>query len=228
MMYLSLSKAELLSYVQAQAEHFFPDHYRLEGTDVKAAFQDSLDRTEECLKVIAYPHYHDEAGNTLFSHLHADQYATFLYFFANSLWHRSQNKLLCDKLLQMNRILFSVFISYKCNLPEHFLLAHPIGTILGNVEYHDFLAVFQGVTVNSYGKRGEPPPRLGRGLFLGAHAKIFGSEPIGDYVTIGANTTVFRQAIPSNSFAVCKNGVFTVEPRAQEHCTAQRCFNVSI
>lgn len=227
-MVLSLSKDALFDYVKAQLNHFFPDQYRFQGRDADAAFSTALERTEECLKVILLPNYHDVKGNTLFSHLHSDQYATFLYFLGNSLWRQSENKPLCDKLLQLNRVLFSVFISYKCGLPDHFLLAHPVGTILGNAKYSDFLVVFQGVTVNSYEKEGGPPPQLGKGLFLGAHSQILGNEPVGDYVSIGSGTTVFRQAVPDNSLVVAKNGTVIITPQEKQTCSAQLCFNVSI
>lgn len=228
---LSLSQSRLFDYVRKQTRHFFPDQYRLGGDDVASAFRLALERTEECLNVISYRGYHDSKGNTTFSHLHADQYATFLYFFSNSLWRLSENKPLCDKLLQLNRILFSLFISYKCNLPDHFWLAHPIGSILGNAVYHDFLVVFQGVTINSGDIDAEGrliPPVLGKGLFLGAHSSIIGNKPVGNYVTIGAGAMVFRQTIPDNSLVICKNGLITVSPVERGCSNAQLCFNVPI
>lgn len=108
-MILSLSQTELLNYVQAQVRNFFPDGYELRGKDVEIAFRSALERTEICIDSIISRNYHDANGNATFSHLHADQYATFLYYFANSLWTQSENRPLCDKLLQLNRVLFSVF-----------------------------------------------------------------------------------------------------------------------
>lgn len=204
-MVLSLPQAELLRYVQAQTRNFFPDGYELRGKDVETAFRAALERTEICLDAIAVRGYHDAEGNSLFSHLHADQYATFLYFFANSLWAQSENKPLCDKLLQLNRVLFSIFIPYSCRLPEHFLLGHPVGTILlGNTTYGDFLVVLQGVTVGNV--NGSPSPKLGKGLYLAAGAKIIGGEPIGDRVSIGVNALVYKQAIPDDSVVTVRGG----------------------
>ncbi len=202
---LSLPRTELLYYVQAQVRNFFPDGHELRGRDVEIAFQSALDRTEICLDSIIGRNYHDAKGNVTFSHLHADQYATFLYYFANSLWIQSENRLLCDKLLQLNRILFSIFIPYSSRLPEHFLLAHPVGTILlGNTTYGDFLVVLQGVTVGRV--NGSPFPKLGKGLYLGAGAKIIGGEPIGDRVSIGVNALVYKQAIPDDSVVTVRGG----------------------
>ena len=229
-MILSLPKAELLDYIRAQTRTFFPDRYDFAGGDVDIAFQIALDRLEHCMCVITHPGFHDAQGNTTFSHLHADQYAQLLYFLGNSLWHQSQNRPLCDKLLLLNRTLFSLFLSYKCAMPEHFLLGHPIGTILGNAVYGDYLVVFQGVTVNTAADEdGAPAPRLGKGLFLGAHAKVIGSLPVGDRVSIGVDAMVYQQAIPDDSVVSAEgpNGN-TVRPRRKAQCKAQDYFSVQI
>lgn len=229
-MVLSLPRAELFQYIQAQLAHFFPDRYAFCGNDAEVSFQLALDRMEHCMAVISHPGYHDASGNTAFSHLHGDQYAQFLYFLGNSLWVQSQNKPLCDKLLQLNRILSSVFISYKCQLPNYFFLGHPMGTILGNAVYHDFLVVSQGVTVNtSQDEAGNPGPVLGKGLFLGAHAKIIGNKPVGDRVSIGVDAMVYQQEIPDDSVVVCGGaGRCTVRARKRRECCAQRYFTVGI
>ena len=90
-------------------------------------------------------------------------------------------------------------------LPEHFRLAHPVGTVLlGNTTYGDFLVVLQGVTVGRVND--SPFPKLGKGLFLGAGAKVIGGEPIGDRVSIGVNALVYKQAIPDDSVVTARGG----------------------
>lgn len=229
-MILSMPRADLLEYIARQGEHLFPDGTRFDGDDVRSAFALALDRTEHSIRTVTLPGYHNEAGEATFSHLHADQYAQLLYFFGNSLWRLSQNRPVCDKLLAMNRALFSLFISYKCPLPEHFVLGHPIGTILGNAVYGDFLVVFQGVTVNTdKDAAGNPAPRLGKGLFLGAHAKIIGSQPVGDRVSVGVDAMVLQQAVPDDSVVLASAGEGTViRPRKKPRCMAQNYFNIPI
>ncbi len=227
-MILSLPQDELLDYVRKQCAHFYPDGNELRGADVEAAFRLALDRSEHCFNAIIHPGYHDAEGNTVFSHLHGDQYAQFLWFFGNSLWKLSQNRPLCDKLLLLNRSLFTLFISYKCLLPDYFMLAHPFGTILGNASYSDFLVVSQGVTVNTeQDENGNPAPVLGKGLFLGAHAKIIGRQPVGDRVSIGVGAMVFDQAIPDDSVVICeKDDHCAIRPRKRPECMAQSYFNI--
>lgn len=229
-MVLSLPQGELYQYIQTQLTHLFPDRYAFCGNDVDVSFTLALERMENCISVISHPGYHDSYGNPTFSHLHADQYAQFIYFLGNTLWTQFQNKPLCDKLLQLNRVLFSVFISYKCQLPDHFFLGHPIGTILGNAVYHDFLVVSQGVTVNTnQDEEGNPAPILGRGLFLGAHSKIIGNKSIGDRVSIGVDAMVFQQDIPDDSVVTCEGANrCVVKLRKRDKCSAQGYFNVLI
>lgn len=231
-MIMSLSKNELFDYVKNQLNHFFPDKYHFSGNDVKSAFDTALERSEECFRVCSDVSYHDENGNTKFSHFFGDQYAAFLYFLSNSLWKCSQNSPLCSKIFHLNQTLHSFFASYKNNLPDHFILFHPLGTVLGKAVYGDFLVVFQGVTVNnSLGGEGNLSPAvIGKGVTLASNAKIIGNKPIGDYVSIGAGALVYQKAVPDNYVVTLgENGnAISMRMRKSKHCYAQRWFNVDI
>lgn len=230
-MNLTINKHELLQYIDSQTQHFFPDRHRILGNrEVKNAFEIALERTEECFDPVNLPNYHDEKGNTLFSHMHSDQYATLIYYFSNTVWKESQNRAVCDKLMLLNRVLFSIFISYKNDLPNHFLLIHAFGTILGNARYNDYLVAMQGVTINTaQDKYGNPAPVLGKGLYCGANSSIIGNKPIGDRVSLGINTLVYNTDIPDDS-VVCLNndGSTSIRKRVKETCAAQRFFNCEI
>ncbi|MEG2711373.1 MAG: hypothetical protein RSB18_10275, partial [Clostridia bacterium] len=115
-------------------------------------------------------------------------------------------------------------------MPEHFVLGHPIGTILGNADYGDFLVVFQGVTVNTaQDQAGGCAPHLGCGLFLGAHAKIIGNQTIGNRVSIGVDTTIYGCNVPDDTIAITDAGGKTViRPRMKPQCKAQDYFNIPI
>lgn len=227
-MQLSLTPSELKAFVAAQLAHFFPDRHVFAGSDVDAALDLALQRTEWCFKHIANPAY-SGGGEAHFSHLHSDQYSQFLYYLANSLWTRSQNRPLCDKLILLNKTLNGLFFTYNAGLPDIFLFGHPIGSILGNAVYADFLVVFQNVTVNTCpDAEGRRAPVLGKGLFLAAGAKIIGDKPIGDRVSIGVDTTVYYQEIPSDSLAyTASDGSLTLVPKKGPG-NAQLYFNVPI
>lgn len=229
-MVLSMPEQELKAYLRRQLAMYFPDHYDMTGADVDAAFSQGLERLEYCFSHLTFPAYCDDAGQTYFSHLHGDQYAQFLFFFSSSLWKISENKPICDKLIYLNRVLHNFFFSYKGGLPDIFFLGHPIGTVLGNAQYSDFLVVFQNVTVNtSQDAKGNPAPKLGKGLFLGAGAKIIGSQPIGDRVSVSVDTVVYNQAVPDDK-VVRQNssGGFIITDRKKPQCMAQNYFRVPI
>lgn len=226
----SLQKEHLTKYVVNQMRIFFPDElYQDAESALNSVMDETLDRLYVCLDSICVRGFHDENNNAFFNHLHADHYATFLYFLSNTLWDRKQEKMLCDKLMYLNRALHQVFISYKCRLPEHFHLAHPIGTVLGNADYNDFLVIAQGVTVNT-GLNGGSSPKLGKGLFLSAGSSIIGNGElsIGDYVSIGVNCLIYKQSVPDNMVVKFKkDNPCSIEPRKNAVCRAQRDFNIA-
>ena len=228
-MNISISTDDLKKYLGNQLNNFFPDNYSFKGSDIDSAFSLALDRTENCFKHIILRGYRDELGNAFFSHLHSDQYAQFLYFFSNSLWKISENKVICDKVLLLNKLLNAFFISYKGNLPDIFLLGHPVGSIIGNAHYSNFLVIYQNVTINtSVDEKGNEAPILGQGLALMAGAKIIGNKTIGDRVTIGVDAVVNSQDI-KDDMVVLKDkvsGKQIIRRRRNKDCFAQSYFDI--
>lgn len=206
-MKLSLPKEQLKRYLGKQLETWFPDgltekYYR--GGDVDRAFSEGLERLEYCFSHINLEAYSNEEGETFFSHLHTDQYSQFLYYFMNTLWKISENKIVCEKAMLLNRALSGLFVSYKTDLPNIYLTYHPVGTVLGCAGYSDYFMALQNVTINTGGKRdGFYMPKLGKGLFMAAGSSIIGSKEIGDWVSVGVNATVYNQKI--DSFKLVRN-----------------------
>lgn len=228
-MKLSLSQDELFSYTSAQLAHFYPDGYAMLGdTKARASYERALERVEECFRHVTLRGYSND-GEAEFSHLHSDQYSQYLYILSNQFWHDELDEDVCRKLLGLNRALVGVFVSYKLDLPDHFLFGHPLGTIIGNADYGDGLVVYQGVTINS-GKdgSGEFVPKIGRGCFFAAGAKVIGLEPIGDRVSVGVDAVVYNAAIPADSTAVNVNGSTVIRPRKSKTCFAQQFFDFKL
>lgn len=204
-MQLSLPTDEFKHFVLAQLDHFYPDGrsaLATGGGDFNKAFDLALERLEYCfnhIKIRGYKRADD--GNPLFHHLNSDQYSQFLYYLSNSLWKLNGDKNICDKLILLNKALHGIWYSYKNNLPDIFLFVHPVGTVLGNVNYSDYLVVYQNVTVNTIrvGMSEDYAQTFGKGLLLASGAKFIGSESIGDWVSIGVNACVYKQSVPSNS-----------------------------
>lgn len=204
-MEISLNSSELKTYIGNQLDSFFPDKYRFKGEDVDRAFCLALERLEYCYKFIVVPAYNHN-GQTFFSHLHGDQYSQFLYYLSNSLWTISENKPICDKIIQLNRLLSGMFYSYKAGLPDIFYWSHPIGTVLGNAPYGNFFSCRQNCTVAT--QVGDNQKSFGKGLYLGAGAQILTMDiEIGDRVVVGAGTTVHHTGyLASDTLVINKGG----------------------
>lgn len=63
------------------------------------------------------------------------------------------------------------------------------------------MVVLQNVTINTgIDEKGkETLPRLGKGLFMGAGAKIIGNKKVGDRVSISVDAIVYNKEIPDDS-----------------------------
>lgn len=212
---ISLKKQDLKLYLKNQLEYHFPDGLTqryYEGEDVDFAFEEALCRLENCFKYVALPAYSNEKGQTFFSHLHSDQYAQFLYYFMNSLWKRSQNRIICDKTMLLLRELNSIFVTYKCEMPDIFLFQHTVGTVIGNAQYSDYLLILQNVTINTgVDKERLGTLKLGKGVSLLPGAKIISDEPIGDRVNIGVDAVVYKTAIENDKSVIRdRNGKIVV------------------
>lgn len=229
MIKVDIGEEALYSYLSNQLSTFLPDGIAFENEDTKRAFSQALERAEKCFSHVALPGFSDDQGNAYLSHLHTDQYAMFLYFFMNSLWKQSNNTVICSKVMTLNRMLHGFFLSFKCALPEIFCLQHPLGTVLGNACYNDYLVVLQNVTVNTgVSSDGSLCPVLGKGLFLGAGSKIIGTEPIGDRCSLGVNAVVYNQRVEDDSIVISREGGIDIVKRKKPDCQAQVFFRDKI
>ena len=220
-MIISLSEDKLLEYIVKQVNNFFPDKEVEINQDIKKSFRLSLLRMEYCFSLLGLP--------LAKYHLHTDQYLQFLYFWANTHWRMGYNENFSKKLGNLHRYLSGMFLSYKCELPDIFFIYHSVGTVIGNAYYNNFLVISQSVTINTgdiiENKR---RPVLGKGLYLGTHAKIIGNQEIGNYVSIGVEATSYKEDVPSNSTIIRYEGKDLVRERKNTLCYAQRFFNIDI
>ncbi len=104
---------------------------------------------------------------------------------------------LAEKVYFYTRVNFSIDIFPTRRLPGKFLLVHPLGTILGDASYGNYLVVYQNVSVG-----GNPRleyPSIGRGCILYAGSKIIGKSMIGENSIIGAGVVINNESIPPNT-----------------------------
>ena len=84
---------------------------------------------------------------------------------------------------------------------------HGTGVVIGETaEVGDDVTIYQGATLGGTGKdTGKRHPTLGRGVIVGAGAKVLGPITIGDHVKIGAGAIVLRD-VPANCTVVGNPG----------------------
>lgn len=129
-----------------------------------------------------------------------------IHNFYIGLWiaYGKYHKTICDKTVILNKALNNLFITYKCELPPHFLFAHSTGSIIGNAGYSDYLVISQNVTINTGNdaipseKKTWPTPIWGKGLYQCAGAKIIGNRKIGNMVTVGVDAVIYNSEIGDN------------------------------
>ena len=114
-------------------------------------------------------------------------------------------------------MLHSVDWFYEIELPVHFMVEHPLGSVLGRANYGDFLCIYQGVTIggNISAKNGNPVyPTLGNNIIFFSDAKALGDVHIGNNVIFSANAYVINEDIPDDSmvFGMSPNLVIRHEP----------------
>ena len=132
---------------------------------------------------------------TYFNPYHSGQYLAFIYFFSFYV-SKHQHEDLADKMYFLNKILNSIDIYHKVELPDTFFFEHPLGTVLGRASYGEHFFAMQGCTI---GGTDRGYPTIGKGLCLYSNSKIIGNCKIGDNVIMSANSYVKDIDIPDNT-----------------------------
>jgi serine O-acetyltransferase len=185
-MRLSLSAGALAAYVGRQVDTFFPDGIApVSDPALTGHVEAALERLAHCFGAHRVKYYRDAAG-PVFDHRHTDQYATFLYYLANTVFRRLGPHPWAEKLYALNKALHGFDAFYEVELPAIMLLMHPVGTVLGRGRYGDFLCVYHNVSVGA-NLEGESP-QLGRGVVLYGGSRILGRTRVGDNALISAGS----------------------------------------
>lgn len=222
-MHLSIEPEDLEKYVFSQISTLIPDSQLKYGQISYADIEKALEKCDFCFKHIKNSAFCKERGETFFSHLHADQYAMFLVYLSNLIWKERQDKIACDRIMYLNRILHSFMMSYKVKVPDIMWLAHPVGSVIGNADYSDYLYISQNCTINTAGNSEELKPHIGKYFAMGAGAALIGDKSIGDNCSIGANAMLFNTSLKNNSIVISNNG--TIEIKVKKGLSfAQKMF----
>ena len=173
-------------------------HYFLLNTTEKTILKKGLPKVLKRLTIniasVKNKYFRKEEQN-YFNPYHSGQYLAFLYFFS---FYASKHKEeeLADKIYFLNKILNSIDIYHKVELPDTFFFEHALGTVLGRANYGEQLFVMQGCTI---GGTNQGYPNIGKGLCLYSNSKIIGNCTIGDHVIMSANSYIKDLDIPDNT-----------------------------
>jgi serine O-acetyltransferase len=220
-MKISLPPAALRDYVHRLVAQNLPDGYAHDDADARA-FAQALERVEHCFAHIRRKYY-AEQGEAVFDHLNGDHMATLLYFHANSVWRDTGDTALPTRLFYLNKILHGLDLFYSVAMPEVFLLVHPLGTVLGNARYDDYLVVYQNCTV---GAVTDIYPRFGKGTILYSRSSVIGDCTLGDDVVLAANAFVVDSDVPADTVVVGQYPALRLLPNARS--VRERCFDAPV
>src|SRR6201996_42745 len=112
---------------------------------------------------------------------------------ANSLWHQGRETLALYLQSRMSE-LFQVDIHPATRIGRGVFIDHATGIVVGETAViGDDVSMLQGVTLGGTGaERGDRHPKIGKGVLLGAGAKVLGNIEIGDYAKIASGSVVLK------------------------------------
>tara|TARA_B110000967_G_C18895765_1_gene570516 strand:- start:3137 stop:3814 length:678 start_codon:yes stop_codon:yes gene_type:complete len=199
-MQCSIKGKQLANHVHKQICLFYPDGFNIEISNIEKCINSALDRVEYCFRNNRNKYYCNENNETLFNHLNADHYATFLYFLSNTIWLEFKDEMLSAKIFLLNKALHGIDLFYEISMPDIFMLVHPLGTVLGRASYSNYLVVYQGCTVGSVSGSGFPS--IDEHLTMYSNSSLLGDCKVGSNVTIGANSYAINTLIEKNQIVV--------------------------
>jgi serine O-acetyltransferase len=191
----SLSVDALALYISKLVNTHFPDIDVVSPWHITEFLPLTLERLSTCMAGIKRK-YFNEDGRVVFDHLNSDHMATFLYLLSNTVWIESGSEGLPTKLFYLNKVMNSLDLYFTVKLPEVFFLVHPMGSVIGNAHYGNYVAIYQGCTI---GAVDGVYPVFGEGAILYAGATVLGETVCGDDVVFAARSFVINSKIPAHS-----------------------------
>lgn len=189
-MKLSIEHTCLPEYLIKQISQWFPDGSEQWQADVSGCCRHALERIEYCFRHIPKKYY-QEGGEAVFNHMNADHFASFLYFVSYEA-AQSGNESLAERAFYLNKALHGLDLFYAVKMPDIFMLVHPVGTVIGNAQFSDYLVIYQNVTIGA-DVAGIYPTFAGDNVIYSG-ASVIGNCHIGRNSVIGARSFIRKQS----------------------------------
>jgi serine O-acetyltransferase len=129
-------------------------------------------------------------------------HAMLVHRLSHRLWG-SGLKWLARFVSQTGRWITGIEIHPGARIGRRFFIDHGMGVVIGETsEIGDDCTLYHGVTLGGTSwNKGKRHPTLGKGVIIGAGAKILGPIEIGDGAKIGSNAVVVK-AVPAGATAI--------------------------
>jgi serine O-acetyltransferase len=149
-------------------------------------------------------------------------HAILFHRMANQLW-RWELKWLARLTSHIGRFLTGIEIHPGATIGRRFFIDHGMGVVIGETaEIGDDCTLYHGVTLGgTTWNKGKRHPTLGRGVVVGAGAKILGPISIGDGAKIGSNAVVVKE-VPAGATVVGIPGRIVDEAEQARSRTAEK------
>ncbi len=115
------------------------------------------------------------------------------YRFAHEMWKAGRTDFAFYLQSQSSRI-FGVDIHPAAEIGRGIMFDHATGIVIGETaKVGDDTSILHGVTLGGSGKEADDRhPKIGRGVMIGAGAKILGNIKVGDCVRVAAGSVVLK------------------------------------
>jgi serine O-acetyltransferase len=151
-------------------------------------------------------------------------HALLFHRLAHAAWHGGWRW--CARFVsQLGRFMTGIEIHPGARVGRRVFIDHGMGVVVGETaEIGDDCTIYQGVTLGgtSLERGAKRHPTLGRGVIVGAGAKVLGGFTIGDGAKIGSNAVVVKP-VPAGATAV-GNPARVVLPAAARPVEAGAAF----
>lgn len=120
-------------------------------------------------------------------------HALIAHRFAHKLWNRNW-RYTARFLSYLSRIWNGIDIHPGATIGRRFFIDHGTGVVIGETaEIDDDVTLYHGVTLGGTSwSQGKRHPTLGKGVVVGAGAKVLGPITLGANVKVGANSVVIK------------------------------------
>ena len=147
--------------------------------------------------------------------------AIMMHRWAQACW-RNQLKWLGRFIAYLARIITGIEIHPGATLGRRVFIDHGFGVVIGETAIvGDDCTIYQGVTLGGTSLTSglKRHPTLGRGVIIGAGAKVLGNFTIGDYAKVGSNAVLLK-AVPPGATAVGNPAHIIQKTKAQDDASA--------